>query len=88
MECEGVVIDEAIWDIGVGLVWLDHAEPCSGFVIEPGLVIEEEGRFDDGVPVIDSGIIEPVICLFVGLPPDREDEFDDWMIEVELHPDL
>jgi len=81
VECEGVYVDEGIWDVGVELVWLYHAEPWSWFVLEAWLVVEVEACLDDWITSIDARVIEPVVALFVGASADGKDEFYNWMVE-------
>ena len=84
MECEGIDVDERIWDVGVELIRLDHAQPRSWFVLESWLVVEVEAGFNDWVASVDAGVVEPVVAFFVGVAPDCEYEFNDWVVKVEL----
>lgn len=85
MEGEGVDVDEGFWDVGVELVWLDHAEPWAGLVLEARLVVEVEAGLDDGIASVDAGIIEPGVAFFRGLSANGKDELDDGVVEVELN---
>ena len=85
MKGERIYIDKAIWNVRVVLVGLHQSEPCSRLVAESGLVVEVESRANDGISVIDTGVVVPVVTSLVALASDGPNELQDWVVEVELH---
>jgi hypothetical protein len=85
VEGKRVAVAEAVRDVAVVLVGLDKTEPCTGLVGEARLVIEVESSRDDGVTVVNTRPVEPVVATFVALTTDGPDEFKYGVIEVELH---
>tara|TARA_Y100000741_G_scaffold351055_1_gene321764 strand:+ start:1055 stop:1570 length:516 start_codon:yes stop_codon:yes gene_type:complete len=88
VEGKRVNVDEAIWDVAVVLVGLDETEPGARLVGEARLVIEVESSRDDGVTVVNTRVVVPVVATFVALATDGPDELKHGVIEVELHANL
>lgn len=69
------------------LVWLNESK-VGCIVIESVLVVESEAATFDWVHVGDSRVVEPIIASFLCFSPDSPDEFDDRVVEGEVHSDL
>jgi hypothetical protein len=85
---ERVTVDERVWNVGVELPRLDQTEIASLAPTEPGLVIETQMDILDGILAPLARVIEVVVAEFLALATDCPDEFDDWVVEIELHTDL
>ena len=84
MKGERVNIEEAIWNIGMELVWLYQSEPGTRLIGESSLVIEEESSGNNWISVVNARIVEPVIALFMTASAYSPHDFHDRMIEVQV----
>ena len=84
-----VHVAEAVGDVGVVLVGLDHAEPgvaLPGLLEKRDWLLRVECGGDDGIAVVDAGVVEPVVAALLALAASYcPDELDNGVVEVELH---
>eukprot|EP00965_Chrysotila_dentata_P147878 4881474-Pleurochrysis_carterae.AAC.1 len=84
MECKAVHVHVRVWDRGMELIWLHEPEPRAWLLRESRLIVEVQRCKFHWIAVVNSGVVEPIVALFLALATHSPHELDYGMVELEL----